>query len=83
MIAIAPNAQDELLTTIENFCTSLPDAEGCDVDQRSLALQQAFEAFANEERLLDYERFVEMVSGRAELQECELPDEGYSAIFGP
>jgi len=76
-------SQDELLTTIENFCSSLPEAEGCELEQRSLALRRAFDAFANEEQLLDYERFVEMVAGRAEQDECELPDDSYSSIFGP
>jgi len=76
-------SQDELLTTIENFCSSLPETEGCELEQRSLALRRAFDAFANEEQLLDYERFVEMVAGRAEQDECELPDDSYSSIFGP
>ena len=127
-----------------------PDAEGCDIEQRGLALKKAFDAFANEvgfpsprgprraasrrpsllrrpafllwacfrlpgrgtltacltgrsaavsrsllhrssrplltparqEKLLDYERFVEMVSGRNEAEACELPDDEYSSIFG-
>ena len=45
---------------------AVPGAEGCDVDHRPLRLAQAFDAFANDEKLLDYQRFVEMVSGRRE-----------------
>jgi len=57
--------QAELLTTIDHFCNELPDSDGCDTDHRPLRLALAFNAFANDEKLLDYERFVEMVSGRS------------------
>ena len=57
-------SQEDLVQTIENFCNALPETDGCDVDERPLRLAQAFNAFANEEQLLDYERFVEMISGR-------------------
>ena len=46
---------------------------------------QAFDAFANAERLLDYERFVEMVGARREADECEVDaggrDESASAAY--
>ena len=57
-------SQEDLVQTIENFCNALPETDGCDVDERPLRLAQAFNAFANDEQLLDYERFVEMISGR-------------------
>ena len=61
----------------------VPGADGCDLDQRDL-LPRAFDAFANDEQLLDYERFVEMVSGREPPLECELDDAAeYGSIFGP
>ena len=74
-------SRDEMLATIENFCVALPGADGCDVDGGlASALPLAFDAFANEEQLLDYERFVELVSGRNQPVECELPpDAGDSA----
>ena len=40
-----------------------PEAEGCALDHRQLRLGLAYDAFANDEKLLDYERFVEMVAG--------------------
>jgi len=76
-------SQDEFLATIQNFCMQVPGADGCDLDQRDL-LPRAFDAFANDEQLLDYERFVEMVSGREPPLECELDDAAeYGSIFGP
>ena len=66
-------AQAQLLSTIERFCAALPEAEGCEVDHRPLRLAQAFNAFANDAKLLDYQRFVEMVSGReGGGEECEV-----------
>ena len=73
--------QEQLLTVIDNFCNVRPDADGCEVDfaeERPLRLAAAFDAFANEEsRMLDYERFVAMVSGReaTTTDECEVLDE--------
>jgi len=74
-------SRDEMLATIENFCVALPGADGCDIDGGlASAVPLAFDAFANEEQLLDYERFVELVSGRNQPVECELPpDAGESA----
>ncbi|KAL1508044.1 hypothetical protein AB1Y20_007640 [Prymnesium parvum] len=74
--------QEELIATIENFCASVPNAEGCDISQRTLALKEAFDAFSDQDQLLDYERFVEMVAARSEQEACELPEEEYSTIFG-
>ena len=78
-------SREEMVATIERFCTSLPDADGCDIDERE-ELPSAIAAFANEEELLDYERFVEMVSGRSGADSCEIEDleeEGdYQSIFG-
>ena len=69
--------QQQLLTTIEAFCRAVPDADGCDVDHRPLRLAQAFDAFADAEtRLLDYERFVEMVAGRKEAPSDECVVDG-------
>ena len=70
-------SQAELLKVIDNFCSMRPDADGCDIDHRPLRLAQAFNAFANEKQLLDYERFVEMVSGRKDgfADQCEVGDE--------
>jgi Ca2+-binding EF-hand superfamily protein len=70
-------SQQDLLAVIDNFCDLRPDAEGCSIDHRPLRLSQAFSAFANDEQLLDYERFVEMVSGRTDAfgEECKLVDE--------
>merc|ERR1740139_380236 len=77
-------SREEMLSTIESFCLALPDADGCDVDPRAV-LPPAFDAFANDEQLLDYERFVELVSSSGQPMECEISDEetvaGYSAIF--
>lgn len=68
-------SQGELLETIENFCNSMPETDGCDIDQRPLRLAEAFEAFADDERQIDYQRFVEMVSGRRDGDECEIGEE--------
>mmetsp|Transcript_36887 Transcript_36887/g.61096 ORF Transcript_36887/g.61096 Transcript_36887/m.61096 type:complete len:401 (-) Transcript_36887:267-1469(-) len=73
--------REDMLATINNFCASLPDTDGCALEQRE-ELPAAFEAFANDEQQLDYERFVEMVSGRQEPLDCEIGDEGYGSIFG-
>ena len=73
-----------MLATIESFCLALPEADGCEVDPRAV-LPRAFDAFANEEQLLDYERFVELVSSSGQPMECEISDEetvaSYAAIF--
>ena len=78
-------SQAEMLSVIDNFCLSLPDADGCDIELRE-ALPLAISAFADDEQRLDYERFVEMISGRGlEPVECEVDDGGfseYSSIFG-
>ena len=77
-------SQAEMMKTIGSFCYALPDADGCDLDNLG-ALPLAFDAFADEEHLLDYERFVEMLSGRTAPLECEI---GYDeaadarAVFG-
>ena len=65
-------SQQDLLGVIDNFCALRPDADGCEISERPLRLAQAFNAFANDEQLLDYERFVAMVSGRsdASADEC-------------
>ena len=66
-------SQAQLLQAIDTFCQARPDAEGCEIGQRKFKLAQAFEAFANDRQLLDYERFVEMVSGRQDgVEECEV-----------
>jgi hypothetical protein len=68
-------SQEQLVSMIDAFCSSRPDAEGCDVPERPMRLAEAFSAFAGgAERLLDYERFVEMVSGRDDGfgEECEI-----------
>lgn len=56
----------QLLSVIDNFCNARPEADGCEIDHRPLKLAQAFSAFANADKLLDYNRFVEMVSGRSD-----------------
>ena len=54
------------------------------MDQRTV-LPLAFDAFANDEQLLDYERFVELVSSSGQPMECAISDEetvaSYAAIF--
>ena len=46
-----PLAPLQLVDAVDHFCTSRPDADGCDVDKRSLGLTLAFRAFASGERL--------------------------------
>jgi len=81
--------QEQLLEVIDNFCGAQPQADGCDIEQgpRNLQLARAFEAFADGEQLLDYERFVSMVSGRADgfgEGDCELmyDEDGESTEVG-
>ena len=76
-------SREEMLTTIESFCRALPEAEGCDVDPRAV-LPLAFDAFANDDQLLDYERFVELVSSSLQPLECVIEDEkpDYSSVLG-
>ena len=62
---------------INTFCAAQPDADGCavkDLERLPLRLTEAVAAFADDGQLLDYERFVEMVSGRGQASEvCDLP----------
>ena len=76
-------SREEMLSTIESFCRALPEAEGCDVDPRAV-LPLAFDAFANDDQLLDYERFVELVSSSLQPLECVIEDEkpDYSSVLG-
>ena len=60
------------------FCRALPEAEGCDVDPRAV-LPLAFDAFANDDQLLDYERRVEHVSSRDHYKKNILYVEVYQA----
>jgi len=55
--------QQQLLSAVDELCAAWPEAEGCALDHRQLRLGLAYDAFANDEKLLDYERFVEMVAG--------------------
>jgi len=74
--------QEELLAAIQRLCGALPDADGCDLDQREL-MQRSFGDFAIEDQQLDYERFVEMISGREPPLECEIDVvASYGSIFG-
>jgi len=68
-------SQAQFIRTVESFCSAVPDAEGCDISNRPFFLGQAFDAFANGEKLLDYEQFVQMLSGRSSGEECALPAE--------
>ena len=55
--------QQQLLSAVDELCAAWPEAEGCALDHRQLRLGLAYDAFANDEKLIDYERFVEMVAG--------------------
>ena len=79
--------QAQLIGVIDGFCAARPLADGCDSDAgpRNLQLAAAFDAFADEKKRLDYERFVAMVSGRREGfgVECELLDDGEGEMVQP
>ena len=79
--------QAQLIGVIDGFCAARPLADGCDSDAgpRNLQLAAAFDAFADEKKRLDYERFVAMVSGRREGfgVECELLDDGEGEMMQP
>ena len=57
-------SQADMRVAIDSFCTALPEAAGCATDKRPKRVSEAVDAFANDEHALDYECFVEMISGR-------------------
>jgi len=58
-------SQAQLVRVVDHFCTARPDTYGCEIDDRSERLADAFTAFANADEKLDHDGFVEMVTGRS------------------